>query len=49
MREISAGDIKNAVSALCIKANLYLPSDLEDCIKCSSKKEVSDTGREVFV
>ncbi len=48
MREISAGDIKNAVSALCIKANLYLPSDLEDCIKCSSKKEVSDTGREVF-
>lgn len=48
MREIEAQLIKNATKELCIKANLYLPKDLEDCICCSAKCEVSPVGKEVF-
>ncbi|MFA5658308.1 MAG: fumarate hydratase [Oscillospiraceae bacterium] len=48
MREITFEQIKNAVSELCIRANLELPADLEDCIKCSAKNEKSPVGREVF-
>lgn len=48
MREISVDTIEKTISELCIKANLYLPSDLESCIECSVKKEQSPTGQEVF-
>lgn len=48
MREISAEQIKNAISQLCIKANLQLPSDLENCIKCSALTEESAVGKSVF-
>lgn len=48
MREISAERIENAVAELCIKANLYLPSDLESCIKCRAQDEKSEVGRNVF-
>lgn len=48
MREINVSEIENAVRDLCIKANLYLPSDLENCIKCSAKKEKSPVGQSVF-
>lgn len=48
MREISVRDIEEKVAELCIKANLYLPSDLEDCIKCRACEEKSDVGKNVF-
>ena len=47
MREISAERIENTVAELCIKANLYLPSDLESCIKCRAQDEKSEVGRNV--
>ena len=48
MREINAKEIEKVISELCIKANLYLPEDLEECIKCSQKCEKSRVGQEVF-
>ena len=48
MREISAERIENTVAELCIKVNLYLPSDLESCIKCRAQDEKSEVGRNVF-
>jgi len=48
MREINVSVIENAVAKLCISANLYLPSDLEECISCSANKEHSPVGKEVF-
>lgn len=48
MREISVKKIEEKVAELCISANLYLPSDLEDCIKCRACEEKSSVGRNVF-
>lgn len=48
MREISVKEIEKEVAELCIKANLYLPGDLEDCIKCRACEEKSDVGKNVF-
>ncbi|NLZ46340.1 MAG: fumarate hydratase [Clostridiales bacterium] len=48
MREISVKEIEQNVRDLCIKANLYLPSDLEDCVKCSKSLEKSPVGKNVF-
>lgn len=48
MRDISAQTIKKKVAELCIKANIYLPSDLENCISCSANNENSPVGKEVF-
>lgn len=48
MREISVKKIEEKVAELCISANLYLPSDLEDCIKCRACEEKSSVGKNVF-
>lgn len=48
MRKINVSEIENAVRELCIKANLYLPEDMEECIKCGAKAEKSPVGRNVF-
>lgn len=48
MREISVIEIEEKVAELCISANLYLPCDLEDCIKCRACEEKSDVGKNVF-
>lgn len=48
MREISVKDIEKKVAELCISANLYLPGDLEDCIKCRACEEKSNVGKNVF-
>lgn len=48
MREINVSEITEAVRDLCIKANLRLPQDLCDCIKCNAKKEQSPVGKGVF-
>ena len=48
MREITAQTITNSVAELCVKANLYLPGDLEECIGCSCASEKSPVGKEVF-
>ena len=49
MREIDVSIIKENIKELCIKANLYLPKDLEECINCSAKSERSPVGQEVFI
>lgn len=48
MREISVKKIEEKIAELCIKANLNLPTDLEDCIKCRANDEKSEVGRNVF-
>ena len=48
MREIDVKIIEDAVRELCIKANLYLPKDMEKCIKCNAKQEKSPVGQSVF-
>lgn len=48
MREINVSEITDVVAKLCIKANLYLPKELEDLIKSSKKKEESTVGKNVF-
>lgn len=48
VREINVKDITEAVAQLCIKANLYLPQSLEQCIRCSPKQEQSPVGKSVF-
>lgn len=48
MRDINVAEIEKAVKELCIKANLYLPKDLEDCICCQRNNEQSPVGKSVF-
>jgi fumarate hydratase subunit alpha len=48
MREINVSEVENLVRDLCIKANLYLPTDMEECIKCGAKAEKSPVGKNVF-
>ena len=48
MREIDVSLIENTVRDLCIKANLYLPKDMEQCIKCGARNEKSPVGQSVF-
>ena len=48
MREINVSEIEEAVRGLCIKANLLLPSDMEECIGCGAAAEESPVGQAVF-
>ncbi len=48
MREINVCEITDAVGELCIKANLHLPSELEELIKLSKGREESAVGKNVF-
>lgn len=48
MREINVSEVESLVKELCIKANLYLPEDMEECIKCGREKEKSPVGKNVF-
>ncbi len=48
LREIDVSLIRDTISQLCIKANLYLPKDLEDCISCARSCEQSIVGKGVF-
>ena len=48
MKEINVSEIEELVRRLCIDANLYLPSSLENCIRCSAEKEESPVGKEVL-
>ncbi len=48
MRDIDVSQVTAAVKELCIKANLRLPEDMCDCIKCGAAKEQSPVGRGVF-
>ncbi|MBO5448018.1 MAG: fumarate hydratase [Ruminococcus sp.] len=48
MREINVSEVESLVRELCIKANLYLPEDMEECIKCGREKEKSPVGKNVF-
>ena len=48
MKEINVKEIENAVRDLCIKANIFLPKSLEECIYSSAEKEESPTGKEVL-
>ncbi|HEX3029429.1 MAG TPA: fumarate hydratase [Clostridia bacterium] len=48
MKEINVQSVEDLVRDLCIKANLYLPQSLENCIRYSVAKEKSPTGKEVL-
>ncbi|MBQ8108080.1 MAG: fumarate hydratase [Ruminococcus sp.] len=48
MREINVSVIEDSIRELCIKANLYLPSDMEECIRCGAAREESPVGKNVF-
>ena len=48
MREIDVSRVSDTVRELCIRANLKLPEDMCDCIKCGARKEKSPVGRGVF-
>ena len=48
MREINVKEVEELVRELCIKANLYLPKDMEECIRANSQLEKSPVGKNVF-
>lgn len=48
MREINVKDIENTVRDLCIRANIHLPSSLEQRIKDAAEEEISPVGKSVF-
>ncbi len=48
MREIDVSSVRQLVKELCIKANLYLPKDMEDCIRKCAQLERSPVGKNVF-
>lgn len=48
MREINVQEVEDVIRELCIKANLYLPQDMEECIKQGREKEESPVGKNVF-
>lgn len=48
IREINVSEIAQTIKELCISANLYLPDDMADCIKCGAAAEVSPVGQGVF-
>ena len=48
MREIDVNQIQQLVKELCIKANLYLPKDMEECIRKCAQLEQSSVGKNVF-
>ncbi|MBR1422277.1 MAG: fumarate hydratase [Ruminococcus sp.] len=48
MREIDVSLVEQTVRDLCIKANLILPEDMEQCILKGREEELSPVGRNVF-
>lgn len=48
MREIEAGEIKDKVKGLFLRANYYIGEDVLTALKEAREKEVSETGRSVF-
>ena len=48
MREINVSAVEETVRELCIKANLLLPRDMEECIGCGARAEESPVGKAVF-
>lgn len=48
MREIDVKDVENTIRDLCIRANIFLPENLEKRIECCAKMEVSPVGKAVF-
>lgn len=48
MRTIEVSQIRDTIKDLCIKANIYLPTSLEDKIKKSVDEEKSPVGKNVF-
>ena len=48
MREINVSEIENTIRDLCIKANIFLPKNLENCICEMADKETSPAGKGVF-
>lgn len=48
MRVVTAQQITEAVSELCIRANKRLPSDLESCISCCAMAETKPIAQGIF-
>jgi len=48
MREIQAAQITEAVEALCLEANRYLPKDVQEALRDACAREGSPLGRAVL-
>ena len=48
MREIKVGAITEAVKALCMKANYYLPQDIYTALQEGHDREVSPVGKDIL-
>ena len=48
MREVNVEKVQELVKELCIKANLYLPKSMQECICANAQKEKSPVGKNVF-
>ena len=48
MRQINVKQVEDLVRELCIKANLYLPEDMQQCICKNAQLEKSPVGKNVF-
>lgn len=48
MREVDVKIISESVKDLCIKANMYLPDSLKDCIKCAYINETSELPKSIM-
>ncbi len=48
MREISANLIKQTISELCIKANIYLSDDIKNAVSNASKSEEKPLAKEIM-
>lgn len=48
MREISAGEITNAIRELCIQSNRVLPSDLEKVIESRAQEEGNEMAQSIL-
>ncbi len=48
MRSVDAAAITEAVRAMCVHANRYLPQDVQRCIADGAKRETNPAAIEVF-
>lgn len=48
MREVDVAKVRDTVERLFIEANLNLPSDVENCIRCAKDAEVSPAGKNIL-
>jgi len=48
MREIDVSIVRDTIEKLFVEANLNLPGDVENCIKCAVNTEISPVGKNIL-